>query len=127
MSYPPHRCGGSRRILSVVPWLVAALLPPSFALAEPCKRKTPIRRIGICMHPHGAGVNAWTYDLSGHPATGRMAEVFLACHEVLPLFTFDPNADPKNRDLLPIEYRGRACEPAPPNPSPHPLPCVEAC
>jgi len=106
------------RLRAHVSLLVIGLLlfGASSAFAEDgvCKRKTPIRRIGICMHPHGAGVNTWTYDLSGRPATGRMAEVFLACHEVLPLFVFEPNADPKNRDLLPIEYRGRACEPAPP-------------
>ncbi|MDC0744689.1 hypothetical protein [Polyangium mundeleinium] len=95
--------------------------PP--VLAQECKRKTPIHYIGMCMHPHGPAHNEWTYDFSGNPVFGPAARQLVACHDVLPLFVFDPRADLKNRGLIPLQFHDKAgaCEPSPP-PKPKPVP-----
>ncbi|HVK69103.1 MAG TPA: hypothetical protein VM694_31815 [Polyangium sp.] len=100
------------------------------AFAQECKRKTPILYIGICAHPHGPAHNEWTYDFSGHPVFGPAARQLVACHDVLPLFVFDPRADLKNRGLMPIAFHDKAlaCEPPPPpkpKPAPPPAPAKE--
>ncbi|MDI3291569.1 hypothetical protein QHF83_50120, partial [Polyangium sp. 15x6] len=117
-----HRAGASR-IGVVVLLILGLVLPASPALGQECKRKTPIRYIGICAHPHGPAYNEWTYDFDGNPVFGPAARQLVACHDLTPLFVFDPRADLKNRGLMPITFHGNvaSCEPPPP-PKPKPAP-----
>ncbi|MRG90900.1 hypothetical protein [Polyangium spumosum] len=112
-----------RRVFAGCLSLLLLVVLTSPAYGQECKRKTPIRYIGICAHPHGPMHNEWTYDFSGHPAFGPAARQLVACHDVLPLFVFDPRADLKNRGLMPMKFQDKAlaCEPPPP-PRPKPAP-----
>ncbi|MRG96562.1 hypothetical protein [Polyangium spumosum] len=112
-----------RRVFISCLLLLLLIVLASLALGQECKRKTPIRYIGICAHPHGPMHSEWTYDFSGHPVLGPAARQLVACHDVLPLFVFDPRADLKNRGLMPMKFQDKAlaCEPPPP-PRPKPAP-----
>ncbi|MRG98131.1 hypothetical protein [Polyangium spumosum] len=118
-----------RRVFVACLLLILLVLLTSPASGQKCKRRTPIRYIGICAHPHGP-YSEWTYDFSGHPVLGPAARQLVACHDVLPLFVFDPRADLKNRGLMPMKFHEKAvtCEPPPPprpKPSPPPAPAPE--
>ncbi|TKD03761.1 hypothetical protein [Polyangium fumosum] len=107
--------------------VLGLVVPSSPVLARECERKTPIRYIGICAHPHGPAHDEWTYDFSGNPVLGPAARQLVTCHDVLPLFVFDPRADLKNRAWIPIQFHDKAwtCEPPPPpkqKPAPPPAP-----
>ncbi|TKD07940.1 hypothetical protein [Polyangium fumosum] len=111
------------RVCLVLLLAFGLVLSPPPALGQACKRKTPIHYIGMCMHPHGPTHNEWTYDFSGNPLFGRAARELVACHDVLPLFVYQPNADLKSSQLIPKKFfhLATACEPPPP-PKPKPAP-----
>ncbi|TKC87005.1 hypothetical protein, partial [Polyangium fumosum] len=104
------------RVYLVVLLVLGLVVFSSPVLGQECKRKTPIHYIGMCMHPHGPAHNEWTYDFSGNPLFGRAARELVACHDVLPLFVYQPNADLKSSQLIPKKFfhLATACEPPPP-------------
>jgi hypothetical protein len=80
-----ERSWRAARVCLVALLVLGLVFPATRAFGQECKRKTPIRYIGICAHPHGPAHNEWTYDFSGNPVLGPAARQLVACHDVMPL------------------------------------------